>query len=144
MRQHGRKGTAAVVLAAIDSNRGTRPAPPAELNEFEAAQWQRIVSANAADHFDRDTEQLLIALCRHMDTAARLDTELERMKALKRMTAKHWQQFDRAAKMRERETRAILALCRSMRITQQSINPDRAGTAKRKTQEKRAAQPWDG
>jgi len=142
MRQKGPKSTVSP-LSVIDGGRGTKPAPPGMLNDFEAATWAQIVGSQPADWFDKATEPLLIQYCRHVSNAAVVNERMAKLKKSKLATVKALSMFDKLTKMLDRETRAMLSCARSMRITQQSINPDRAQTAKRKHTESAGAQPWE-
>ncbi len=116
MKQRGRKSVEATV--AVVQITDLRPSPPEDLPEPAKKLWREVVGTRPSDWFRPDTHPLLAAYCRHVWHAAEIDRLIEKAFA-------EFEGEDRAAiplllKARERESRAMLALARSMRITQQS------------------------
>lgn len=118
MEGRGRKSTAS--LAVVSSNpiaAVNRPSPPSELTPEQADEWVAIVNRLPADWFPRETHPILVSYVRHVVAArhiAQLIAKLERSKAVE------IDDYDKLLKLQERETRAITACARSMRLTQQS------------------------
>lgn len=119
MRQRGRKSAAALEVVPPSSvvEMVKRPAPPDDLTDEEADEWQAVVGRLAADWFPRETHGLLANYCRHtvrarrvsqMVSAAEGEPDLDILK------------LDRLYKMAERESRAASALATRLRITLQA------------------------
>lgn len=137
MQQPGRKSTASlsVVAGSIDG----RPQAPSELTKDQREIWNRVVAAEAADWFKTAAGQQLLAMyCRHVATAAKLESIID--DAWKDDDATP-AQVDRLLKMRDRETRASVTLATKMRLTNQSrYTAEKAGTAARSVEKER--KPW--
>ncbi len=143
MNQRGRK-SAGRILSVAPVEAIPRSAPPADLSEFEAAMWCSVVNTKPADWFQADTLPLLRSYCKHISTAATLDRELAEFDPAWLRTDEGLKRYRVLTDMRERESRAMTALCRSMRLTQQAqyLAPT-AGTAAQKSKGK-ANKPWEG
>lgn len=119
MNQRGRKS--AVALAVVQTGKIDaiqRPEPPSHLTIDQAQEWIRVVNDMPADWFGQETHELLAQYCRHVVTARRVSVMIE---DLIQCGGNDWlDDYDRLLKMQEREGRAMTALARSMRITQQS------------------------
>lgn len=112
-----------------------RPRPPDELSEEQAQEWAAIVNRLPAEWFPRETWPILAAYCRHSVAARRvaaLITECETGADFDLET------YERLLKMQERESRALTALGRSMRVTQQSTYD-----AKKTKPLKGTKRPWE-
>ena len=125
-RKRGRKSAAemAVVVRPLAAR---PPKPPAELSEEERATWKAITATKPGDWFPPETHGPLAQYCRHMVNARRVAEMIALFMADKKPDG--WiETYDRLLKMQERESRALLALARSMRLTQQStMHPRTAG-----------------
>ena len=139
MAKRGKKSAAS--LAVVQVLPGQRPEPPAELTEAQASVWRAVVQTKPADWFTDDTFPLLAAYCRHVVAARALSEAVDRFDMSLLADEEHIKHYDKLLAMRERETRAVLALARSMRLTQQSrYDAKRASTAATQTQ---ARKPWE-
>lgn len=119
-----------------------RPPPPAELTEAEAAIWRDIVASSPADWFRREAFPILVELCRHAARAAVVDGLLRQFELEWVKTEGGLDRLDKLLSMAERESRAILACSRSLRLTPQSqIRASVAGTARKHGPE--SPRPWD-
>lgn len=134
--QRGRKSAAEQSIVTPIAAR--RPAPPEDLNDFQRQIWRDVVEIRPADWFRKDTYPLLRSYCKHawqaneIDKllADRFDSEDEELQA----------EIPELLKARERESRAMMALARSMRITQQSqYDPKTAARHK----EAPGKKPWE-
>lgn len=135
MGDRGRKSIAALSVTSSPLESVQRPDAPYDLTDVEADEWRAIVSSLPADWFDRGNFPLLTQLCRHVSAARRVAQLIEQAAASKDFDRK---EFIELLARQEAESRAISALLRSMRLTQQSIM--RAETAKRP---KASRKPWD-
>jgi phage terminase small subunit len=136
MKQRGRQSQEAqtTLTAIIDR----RPEPPEGLNDFQQAVWRRVVATRPSDWFRPDTRDLLVSYCRHVWHAARIDELLEARFETDEPQKRG--EIPEMLKARERESRVMLALARSMRITQQSQYDPK--TAKRR-KEPLGTPPWE-
>jgi hypothetical protein len=137
MKQRGRKKVGEVQIAE-NVAQIPRAAPPSELSAFETEVWIAVTNTKPADWFQADSVAMLRAYCRHVYQAHKIDQQMDeiigRPFADKEGHSAVGAQFDALTRMRERETRAIMALARSMRLTQQSrVEAKTAATAHRKT-----------
>ena len=140
MQQRGRKSVSGLVaqdnLAPIP-----RMAPPGDLSDYEAAIWTSVINTKPADWFQADTLPLLLSYCKHVSTAATLDKELSLFDPGWLRDDDGLKRFKLLTDMRERESRALTALARSMRLTQQAqIHKETAGVKSRKVT---GSRPWD-
>ena len=95
----------------------TRPAPPLDLTEDEANEWNQIVSSLSADWFKRETHGLLAQYCRHVVKARQIAKLLQKVESEPDLDLSS---YDKLLKMQERESRAIASLSTKMRLAQQS------------------------
>ena len=97
-----------------------RPPPPPDLTEAEATVWRDTVATMPTDWFGRETYHLLANYCRHV-CSARWIADLINKNAGNVIKAENGvQAVDKLLAMGERESRAVLACARSLRLTQQS------------------------
>jgi hypothetical protein len=142
MKQRGRKGTSHLVAATAPIQDIPRAAPPASLTDHQAATWVSVVNTKPADWFGADTLPLLAAYCKHVEIADRLDRQIESFDDKWLADDAGVVRFQKLTDMREKHSRQITALARSMRLTQQAqINPKPAGTASRKAGG--GKKPWE-
>jgi hypothetical protein len=131
MNQRGRKSVGALTAAQVETIR--RHAPPESLSDLEAEIWVMVVDALPADWFGRDQLPLLLAYCKHSARAQLLDEQIDTFDRQWLKDDDGLKRYDKLLGMRERETRQITSLARSMRITQQSrTHKDKAGSMAKK------------
>lgn len=136
MRQRGRKSADALALTALSGGEVVeRPDAPYDLTDEQTGEWRAVVSSLPADWFARGNYALLGQYCRHVVAARRVAQLIEQCANNADIDRK---EFIELLARQEAETRAVNALLRSMRLTQQSIMP--AQTAKRPIKVKN---PWD-
>lgn len=143
--KRGRKSSAELAVVAGFGPR--RPEPPAELTADQAAEWQAVVARLPADWFPAETHALLAAYCRHVVTLRMLSGELDawRMEWTRGEAGDEGlKRLDRLTAMRERESRAMIAAARALRLTKTSqVRPEAAGRMARDAGEGRR-KPWEG
>ena len=141
MKSRGRKSSAelAVVPVALAVR---RPPPPGDLTERQAQVWRDTVATMPAGWFNRSHTPLLVSYCRHVCRAADLEKVLrETMAPGSDATV---DDADRLLKMAERETRAITACARSLRLTIQSqMHARTAGRAADNSGLWERPKPWE-
>ena len=117
MEKKGRKPAAE--LAVVTTLDARRPPPPAELNEGEATEWRAIVSRMPQDWFTRE-HAMLIAYCRHVCRGRFIAQQIAAFETEWLSVEGGLQRLDKLHAMAERETKLVMALARSMRLTHQS------------------------
>lgn len=138
MAKRGRQSAAS--LSVVQAVPGQRPVAPKELDREQKAVWEAVVQTKPADWFTDDTLPLLVAYCKHVVTARKLGGVIDKFDVGLLEDPEHVKRYDKLLAMRERETRAVTALARSMRLTQQSrYDAKRANTEAGST---RARKPW--
>lgn len=129
MGDRGRKPASAlnVVESGIVSLK--RPEPPDGFSAVEKKAWREVVDRLPADWFPEETLGLLRMYCKHAAAADRVTLLVAEMEArpvadgpVDKGSTEYFnlEDYDRLLKMQERESRAMTALARSMRITQQA------------------------
>jgi hypothetical protein len=116
--RRGPKSLADVMVAESPAGILNRPDAPYDLTDVEADEWRAIVASMPPEHFARIHYPMLAQLCRHVVASRRVSQLIEHCCKQKK--------FDRAeyaslSNMQASESAAIIRLCRSMRLTQQSI-----------------------
>lgn len=106
-----------VARPAVDA----RLAPPAGLTEAQTAVWATLVNARPANWFTDDHIGMLSQYCRHKVTSDVIAQQIEQFDPAWMADDDGLKRYDKLLGMQERETRAMNALLRSMRITQQSL-----------------------
>ena len=117
MKHRGKKSGAE--LASVSTMPSPKTPPPV-LTEYQAEVWASVVATKPADWFGSDTDQLLVAYCKHSSIARDLDRLIDAMSLNQLKRKDGFAKFQRCVAMRETQTRAIAMLSRSMRLTQQS------------------------
>ena len=114
--------------------------PPPQLSEFEAEVWTQIVATKPADWFGADTIPLLVSYCKHISHAAVLDKQIEEFNPEWMEDDAGLNRYKTLLNLREKESRAMTALARGMRLTQQSRYS--APTAQTQARKTAAKKPW--
>ena len=133
MAKRGRKSQADLTTVSIAPRLG-KPPPPADLTDSQRLEWRAVADAMPADWFGRESLPVLAAFCRHSTRAKFLSQRLDSMGLKDADELEIWNKLAAAA---ERETRAILACARALRLTNQAKYD--AGKAARLTQGQRPA-----
>jgi hypothetical protein len=138
MNQRGRKSAAA--LAVIPLGQRQRPGPPKELTPSQAETWRSIVAGLPPEWFEKVPE-LLVAYCRHVETANVIAREIDAFDKSALTTATGIQRFNRLLSMGARESAVIAHLATKLRLTPQSrYTPHGAAAAANRTP---AVNPWE-
>jgi hypothetical protein len=135
MEGRGRKSTASLSIVPSSPTQALkRPEPPSDLTPEQSVEWVEVVNRLPADWFPRETHPVLVSYVRHIVAArhvAQLIAKLEKAKTV------DVDEYDKLLKLQERETRAITACARSMRLTQQTTY------LPTKKKPGRVENPWD-
>ncbi len=120
-RKPGRK-SAAELGVKISALSVRRPDPPKELSPEEKETWKAVTGTKPSDWFRSDTYPLLISYCKHVENAKHVDHLIETFNfdGIKN-DFDLWPCLDKLLRARDRESRALVNLARSMRLSQQSI-----------------------
>lgn len=141
MAKRGRRSVGDLSVVPIDFV-ARRPAPPADLNERAAAEWQAIVSALPDGWCTRETAPLLAQYCGHVAAAQRIAQQRDAITLEELRTETGLWRYDRLGRMAACETASLVSLATRLRLTQQSrYTPKAAGTATRNTSP--GAKPWE-
>jgi hypothetical protein len=143
MKQRGRKSADALsmVVSLPGVIPGERPEPPKHLTDEQAETWRAAVGRMPADWFTPEIWPLLTQLCRHVSISRMVAEALAEVDPESMRDARGFRRFERLRSMHDRETRAIVALMRTLRITHQSqYDQTRAFTARQNTPAKK---PWE-
>ena len=139
MKQRGRKSQAA--LSVVKEATVQRPEPPAALLPPEKELWNAITGSRAPDFFDQATIPLLTEYCR-------LKTQVEMLAEQLNAFEPEWLEDDDGLRryktitdVRDKAEGRMIALARSMRLTQQArYVPDKA---KNRPTGGKARKPWE-
>jgi len=118
MKQKGRKSTAS--LSVIAPAGQTRPDAPDDLNDAENALWRRITATKSVDYFDEGTLPLLAEYCRLKSTADLLASSISDYDPTWLLTDDGVARFKSLVDLRDKAQGRMIALARSMRLTNQS------------------------
>lgn len=120
MADRGRKSAASLVVASPTSL-SNRLAPPATLTGAQKACWVSVVNSKPAEWFGEEHGPMLAQYCRHKVQADLIAQQQENFDPAWLTDDEGLKRYDKLGAMMERETRAMNALLRSMRLTQQSL-----------------------
>lgn len=135
MGDRGRKsGSELAVISSEGIETVSRPRPPVELTDEQAAEWQAVVNRLPAEWFPRETLGLLAQYCRHVVAARKVARMIS---TLDDQGEFDLDDYDKLLKMQEREGRALSSLATRMRITQQTTYD------KSKKKGKAGKRPWE-
>jgi hypothetical protein len=120
----GRK-SAAEMSVKISVLQVERPDPPEELSDNEKETWKSVTATKPSDWWRKDTHPLLVAYCKHIEGARHIDRLLASFRKQEQPEEVTFTDYlaclDKLLRARDRESRCLISLARSMRISQQSI-----------------------
>ena len=145
MAKRGRRSAAeeATDVATISApvQRAERPAPPAELSDFEASVWVRVVDAMPAEWFGAEVLDLLVSYCKHVKVTRTVDEELNQFDPEWLKRADGLSRYKMLTDIRDKHSRVLMSLATKMRLTPQArILPQTAG--RRMADQPKEAPPW--
>lgn len=119
-KKRGRKTSA--VLAIITDSQGVellpeKPRAPAHLTEDEAVVWYSVIDVHEQDWISSDQFPLLVQFCCHTMAAKKVAQLIQAELASDNF---EWSTYKEMLAAQERESRAITALARTLRITNQA------------------------
>jgi hypothetical protein len=130
MRHRGRKSSAALSTVVIDVGRQMPSLPPAELTDAQAVVWRDVIGSLPGGWLTQAAHPILVAFCRHVCRARILELQIARLEPEWTSLDCGLERLDRLLAVAERETRAITACARALRLTPQAqMHPRSAGRA---------------
>jgi hypothetical protein len=115
---------------------------PSELTDGQADVWRRVVGSMPGDFMTKAAHPILIEYCRHVCRARLLEQQIAAFEVEWTRVDGGLERLDRMLSMAERETRAITACARALRLTPQSqIYAAKAG--RRIANHIEGPRPWD-
>jgi hypothetical protein len=141
MGTRGRKSSEELSTRQLTVLAERRPSPPADLTEAEALIWTDTIGTMPASWLSRAQVPLLSAYCRHVARASFLSEQANKFDAEWLKIDGGVQRLDKLLGMAERETRALTACARALRLTPQSQYSHR--TAARMAAKGAGPRPWD-
>jgi hypothetical protein len=128
----------------VDISRAPPPQPPPELSPTQASAWRDIFGAIPSGYVPRASFPIAVSLCRHIEHERMLEHMIATFRPEWAQSDEGLARLDKLLSMAERESRAVAARCRSLRLTPQSVT--QPVTAGRKLTAHRPAgvqRPWD-
>ena len=130
MTQRGRKSSSELSTVVIDAGRRMPSPPPPELSDAQATVWRDVIGSLPGEWFTRAAHPILVAFCRHVCRARLLEMQIARFEMEWVGADGGLERFDRLLAIAERETRAVTACARALRLTPQAqMHPRTAGRA---------------
>lgn len=104
--------------------------PPPELTDAQATVWRDVVGSLPSDWLTRAAHPILVAYCRHVCRARLLEMQIARFEIEWTDIDGGLERLERLLAIAERETRALTACARALRLTPQAqMHPRTAGRA---------------
>jgi hypothetical protein len=142
MRKRGRISSAELATVVIDAGRRMPASPPPELTDAQATVWRDVVGSLPDGWFTRAAYPILVAYCRHVCRARLLEMQIAQFEPEWTRVDGGLERLDRLLAVAERETRAMMACARALRLTPQAqMHPRTAGRAVSNLPI--GPQPWD-
>jgi hypothetical protein len=140
--QRGRRPAAAKAVV-IHGGFGTRPEPPEDLTEKQAAIWRLIVSSEDANFFNTGALRGLLAdYCRRRDAAEGVSQIINTFKPEWLKNSEGAKRYKDLLQMRDMEVRGATSLATKLRLTNQSrYNAITAATVARNAP--KGPKPWE-
>jgi hypothetical protein len=140
--QRGRKSAASLAVSPSGGVSATkRLAAPVHLNTAEMLVWQQLVNDQPAAAFTQTHIPALELYCRHVVQSRVIAEQIQAFEPAWLSTDDGLSRYDALLKMQERESRAITAVARSLRVTRQSI--DNTVAARMIKNQPTARKPWE-
>jgi len=139
-----KRGRRSAAELAVIPTAEQRIAPaPAELSDAQAQVWRDVVSAMPEKWLHRAAYPILIAYCRHVCRARLLESMIGQFQPEWVRVEGGVERLNKLLAAAERETKAVVACARSLRISPSSaIQPRTAGRLLQATPAG-AVKPWD-
>jgi hypothetical protein len=139
--KRGRKS--ASELSVVTGIQSARPAAPDDLTQEQAEVWRSVVTRLPANWFPRETFDVLAAYCRHVATHRFLTAEIDRTEPDWLKAEGGIERLGKLTAMRDRETKAMIAAARSLRITKSSQTRAEGAARGAASNPQGHPKPWD-
>ena len=142
MRKRGRISSSELSTVVIAAGRRMPASPPPELTDAQATVWRDVVGSMPDAWITRAANPILVQFCRHVCRARLLEMQIARFEPEWTGVDGGLERLDRLLAVAERETRAMTACARALRLTPQAqMHPRTAGRAVSNLPI--GPQPWD-
>lgn len=144
--KRGRKSAAEIATISALVAPGTRlpSPPPAELSDAQSSVWRDLIAALPDGWLERGSFPVMIELCRRVCRARLLEQRVRKFELEWVKVEGGLQRLDKLLAMADRETRAVIALSRALRLTPHAImHPRTAGRHLQDELPSGAPRPWD-
>jgi len=130
--KRGRKSRAELEMTPtviVDVSRRMPPSPPSELSDAQSQVWRdAVASMPGSNWLQRGAHAILTEYTRHVCRSHLLEQQIARFDTEWIRTEGGLERLDRLLAMAERETRALTACARALRLTPQAqMHPKTAG-----------------
>lgn len=116
----GPKSAAELSVVVVDVNRRPPAKPPAELSDAQAQVWRDAAASMPGGWLARGAYPILVAYCRHTCRARLLEARAAEFQVEWIKAEGGLERLDKILAMAERETRALTACARALRLTPQA------------------------
>lgn len=132
MKQRGKKSAAKLSVVQVTAE--VRPPAPDDLLPEEREMWDRITATRAPDFFDEATLPLLTEYCRLQSQVDTMAEQIENFDPEWLLTDDGVKRYKNLTSIRDQAQGRMIALARSMRLTQQArYVPDNARNRPKKS-----------
>ena len=96
------------------------PLAPSELTDAQADVWRKVVGSMPSNFVSKGAHPILIEYCRHVCRSRLLERQIARFEMDWVKAEGGLERFDRLLNVADRETRAMTACARALRLTPQA------------------------
>jgi hypothetical protein len=126
--KRGPKSQNELTTIVVDAGKQMPAKPPSEVSDPQSMIWRDAVASMPGNWLTRAAYPILIAYCRHACRARLLEMQISKFEIEWTTVAGGLERLDKMLTMAERETRAMSACARAMRLTPQAqMHPRSAG-----------------
>jgi hypothetical protein len=140
--KRGPKSQSALATVLVNAGHQMPAQPPAELTDAQAMVWRDTVASVPGDFASRAAFPILIAYCRHVCRNRLLEMQISKFEPEWTNVDGGLERLDKMLAMAERETRAITACARALRLTPQAQMHPRPA-ARMVNDLKMGPRPWE-
>jgi hypothetical protein len=140
MKRGRQSGAELGVIVGLPSRKV--PPPPPELTPSQGETWSTVMRSVPPNYIGKAAHAVVVELARHVDRGRTLQDLIANFRAEWVAEPGGLERLDKLLAAAEREGRAVLACCRSLRLTPSSVHPT---TSARRLAEPGAGRrtPWD-
>ena len=142
MKQRGRK-SGTLLATLVPASRQMPPRPPTELTDAQADVWRSTVASLRGDWVSPAAFPLLTEFCRRVCRCRLLQAQIEAFELEWVKADGGLERFDRLLQMADRESKAMTALARALRLTPASQMHPRTAARRVLDTPDEGKRPWD-